>query len=189
MIETIPKQKSPFLGLKVHSFTQNMRPFPYIFVMFLSWPIFSIALCNVSFIYRYTCYYCQFDTSNHQAIVNHCCQNYRDETLKFRSFEFNTNVDKFGKELFQQLYTYCNGLYFVILTGSHFLLKNIQSSRGRDSSTCSERIISSGLLTFFSGSNDYNCNCLQIDNKDIRCIHHSKPVKMRNTRYIYWRFK
>ena len=42
------------------------------------------------------------------------------------------------------------------------------SSRGRDSSTCSERIISSGLLTFFSGSNDYNCNCLQIDNKDIK---------------------
>ena len=37
-----------------------------------------------------------------------------------------------------------------------------------DSSTCSERIISSGLLTFFSGSNDYNCNCLQIDNKDIK---------------------
>ena len=43
-----------------------------------------------------------------------------------------------------------------------------QSSRGRDSSTCSERIISSGLLTFFSVSNDYNCNCLQIDNKDIK---------------------
>ena len=40
--------------------------------------------------------YCQFDTSNHQAIVDHCCQNYRDETLKFRSFEFNTNVGKFG---------------------------------------------------------------------------------------------
>jgi hypothetical protein len=34
-----------------------------------------------------------------------------------------------------------------------------QSSRDRDSSTCSQRIISSGLLTFFSGSNDYNCNC------------------------------
>jgi hypothetical protein len=34
---------------------------------------------------RYKCYYCQFDTSNHQAIVDHCCQNYRDETLKFRS--------------------------------------------------------------------------------------------------------
>ena len=30
----------------------------------------------------------KFDTSNHQAIV--------DETLKFRSFEFNTIVDKFG---------------------------------------------------------------------------------------------
>ena len=45
-----------------------------------------------------------------------------------------------------------------------------QSSRGRDSSTCSERIISSGLLTFFSGSNDYNCNCLKIDNKDIELI-------------------
>ena len=30
------------------------------------------------------------------------------------------------------------------------------------------RIISSGQLTFFSGSNDYNCNCLQIDNKDIK---------------------
>ena len=29
-------------------------------------------------------------------------------------------------------------------------------------------IISSGLRTFFSGSNDYNCNCLQIDNKDIK---------------------
>ena len=43
-----------------------------------------------------------------------------------------------------------------------------QSSRGRDFSTCLERIISSGLLTFFSGSNDYNCNCLQIDNKDIK---------------------
>ena len=43
-----------------------------------------------------------------------------------------------------------------------------QSSRGRDSSRCSERIISSGLLTFFSGSIDYNCNCLQIDNKDIK---------------------
>jgi hypothetical protein len=49
----------------------------------------------------------------------------RDETLKFRSFEFNTNVGKFGKELVQQLSTYCNGLYFVILTGSHFLHKNI----------------------------------------------------------------
>jgi hypothetical protein len=48
-----------------------------------------------------------------------------DETLKFRSFEFNTNVGKFGKELFQQLSTYCNGLYFVILTGSHYLHKNI----------------------------------------------------------------
>ena len=36
MMETIPNQKRPFLGLKVHSFTQNMRPFPYIFVMFLS---------------------------------------------------------------------------------------------------------------------------------------------------------
>jgi hypothetical protein len=46
--------------------------------------------CNVSFIYRYKCYYCQFDSSNHQAIVDHCCQNYRDETLTFRSFEFNT---------------------------------------------------------------------------------------------------
>jgi uncharacterized protein YbgA (DUF1722 family) len=46
-------------------------------------------------------------------------QKRRDETLKFRSFEFNTNVGKFGKELFQQLYTYCNGLYFEILTGSH----------------------------------------------------------------------
>jgi hypothetical protein len=34
--QTIPKQKRPFLGLKVHSFTQNMRPFPYIFVMLLS---------------------------------------------------------------------------------------------------------------------------------------------------------
>jgi hypothetical protein len=45
-------------------------------------------------------------------------------------------------------------------------------SRGRDSSTCSERIISSGLLTFFSGSNDYNCNCLQIDNKDIKSWFH-----------------
>ena len=38
MMETIPKQKRPFLGLKVHSLTQNMRPFPYIFVMLLSWP-------------------------------------------------------------------------------------------------------------------------------------------------------
>ena len=46
-----------------------------------------------------------------------------------------------------------------------------QSSRGRDSSTCSERnglLTSSGLLTFFSGSNDYNCNRLKIDNKDIK---------------------
>jgi hypothetical protein len=33
MMETIPKQKRPFLGLKVHSYTQNMRPFPYIFVI------------------------------------------------------------------------------------------------------------------------------------------------------------
>jgi hypothetical protein len=30
------EQKRPFLGLKVHSFTQTMRPFLYIFVMFLS---------------------------------------------------------------------------------------------------------------------------------------------------------
>jgi hypothetical protein len=37
-----------------------------------------------------------------------------------------------------------------------------QSSRGRDSSTCSERIISSGLLTFFSGSNDYNTTAARI---------------------------
>jgi hypothetical protein len=45
-----------------------------------------------------------------------------------------------------------------------------------DSSTCSARIISSGLLTFFSGSNDYNCNCLQIDNKDIKSPSHSGPL-------------
>ena len=25
-----------------------------------------------------------------------------------------------------------------------------------------------GLLTFFSGSNDYNCNCLKIYNKDMK---------------------
>ena len=40
--QTIPKQKRPFLGLKVHSLTQNMRPFLYIFVMFLSWPFLDI---------------------------------------------------------------------------------------------------------------------------------------------------
>ena len=28
-------------------------------------------------------------------------------------------------ELFQQLYAHCNGLYFVILTASHILHKNI----------------------------------------------------------------
>jgi hypothetical protein len=32
----------------------------------------------------------------------------------------------------------------------------------QDSSTCSERVISSERLTFFSGSNDYYCDCLQI---------------------------
>ena len=41
-METIPKQKRPFLGLKVHSLTQNMRPFLYIFVMFLSCPFRDI---------------------------------------------------------------------------------------------------------------------------------------------------
>jgi hypothetical protein len=41
-METIPKQKRPFLCLKVHSYTENMRPFPYIFVMFLSWPFRDI---------------------------------------------------------------------------------------------------------------------------------------------------
>jgi hypothetical protein len=35
--QTIPKQKRSFLGLKVHFLTQNMRPFPYVFVMLLSW--------------------------------------------------------------------------------------------------------------------------------------------------------
>jgi hypothetical protein len=40
--QTIPKEKRPFLGLKVHSLTQNMRPFLYIFVMFLSWPFRDI---------------------------------------------------------------------------------------------------------------------------------------------------
>ena len=38
MMETIPKQKRPLLYLKVHSYTQTMRPFPYISVMFLSLP-------------------------------------------------------------------------------------------------------------------------------------------------------
>jgi hypothetical protein len=41
-METIPKQKRPFLGLKVNSYTQNMRPFPYMFVMFLSRPFRDI---------------------------------------------------------------------------------------------------------------------------------------------------
>jgi hypothetical protein len=144
-METIPNQKRPFFGLKVHSFTQNMRPFPYSFVMLL-----------------------QFDTSNHQAILDHCCQNYRDETLKFRSFEFNTNSFSNCTHIVM-VYTlwYWQGVICYIKI---FLLKEIfivvncqgisQSSRGRDSSTCSERIISSGLLTFSSGSNDYNCNCL-----------------------------
>jgi hypothetical protein len=36
------------------------------------------------------------------------------------------------------------------------------------------RIISSGLLTFFSGSNDYNGNCLQLDNKDNECSNGSE---------------
>jgi hypothetical protein len=61
--------------------------------------LFAIKLLlsfRVSFIYRYKCYYCQFDTSIHQTIVNHCCQHHRDETLKFRSFEFNTNLGTFG---------------------------------------------------------------------------------------------
>jgi hypothetical protein len=31
--------------------------------------------------------------------VDHCCQHHRDETLKFRSFEFNTNVGTFGHQL------------------------------------------------------------------------------------------
>ena len=31
--------------------------------------------------------------------MDHCCQHHRDETLKFRSFEFNTNVGTFGHQL------------------------------------------------------------------------------------------
>jgi hypothetical protein len=58
-----------------------------------------------------------------------------------------------------------------------------QSSWGRDSSTCSERIISSGLLTFFSGSNDYNCNCLQIDSKDIKSWFHK--IYLNNNEYFF----
>jgi hypothetical protein len=61
-----------------------------------------------------------------------------------------------------------------LLLFRHFQQSSHISSRGRDSSTCSERIISSGLLTFFSGSNDYNCNCLQIDNKDIKSWFHNQ---------------
>jgi hypothetical protein len=38
MKETIPKLKRPFLCLKIHSYTPKIRPFPYTFVVFLSWP-------------------------------------------------------------------------------------------------------------------------------------------------------
>jgi hypothetical protein len=52
MMENIPKQKRPLLCLKVHSYTQKMRPFPYIFVMFLSWPF-----RDVNKIFLLTCWY------------------------------------------------------------------------------------------------------------------------------------
>ena len=42
-METIPKQKRPLLYLKVHSYTHKTRPFPYIFVMFLSWPFRDVS--------------------------------------------------------------------------------------------------------------------------------------------------
>jgi hypothetical protein len=69
MMETIPKQKRPFLCLKVHSYTHKMRPFPYIFVMVLSWPfrdvnkiflhvlrgIQGLSKAEMTFVGQFTC--------------------------------------------------------------------------------------------------------------------------------------
>ena len=69
MMETIPKQKRPFLCLKIHSYTPKMRPFPYIFVMFLSGPfrdvnnifldvlrgIQGLSKAEMTFVGQFTC--------------------------------------------------------------------------------------------------------------------------------------
>ena len=145
----------------------------------------SIDISCISHVYRFTVMDTSFHASENDFICEGC-----GKCLKSRSGLRRHRLRKHLKQeiQFECATDSCTAAFCEKRGGGYWFIrpamvnKNVshvitvttncqgisQSSRGRDSSTCLERIISSGLLTFFSGSNDYNCNCLQIDNKDIK---------------------